>query len=92
MFGWSYPEAQIATWMSYDTRIQNILQETLTKLIDGSMQETDAEQPTIHQSRPQCSSSDDHILINERKWKRGKLLSVSTATSVSRDTISRNLS
>ena len=36
MFGWSYPEAQIATWMSYDTRIQNILQETLKKPIMGA--------------------------------------------------------
>ena len=33
MFGWSYPEAQTATWMNYDTRIQNILQEALKKLI-----------------------------------------------------------
>ena len=33
MFGCSYPEAQIATRMSYDTGIQNILQETLEKLI-----------------------------------------------------------
>ena len=32
------------------------------------MQEGDAEQPTM-QSRSQCSSSDDHILINERKWE-----------------------
>ena len=29
-FGWSYPEAQIATWRSYDTEIQTIL---LKKLI-----------------------------------------------------------
>ena len=32
MFGWSYPEARTATWMSCDTRIQNILQEALKKL------------------------------------------------------------
>ena len=31
MFVWSYPEAQNATWMSYDTTIQNILQEALKK-------------------------------------------------------------
>ena len=34
----------------------------------GNMQEFDAEQPTM-QSRSQCSSSDDHIPINERKWE-----------------------
>ena len=34
----------------------------------GSMQETDAEQSTF-QSRPQCSSSDDHIPLRERKWE-----------------------
>ena len=34
----------------------------------GNMQERDAEQPTM-QSRSQCSSSDDHIPINERKWE-----------------------
>ena len=56
MFGWSYPEAQTAMWMSCDTRIQNILQKA------------DAEQPTI-QSRYQCSSSDDHIPSNESKWE-----------------------
>ena len=28
-FGWSYPEAQIATWMSYDTENQKILLKTL---------------------------------------------------------------
>ena len=33
MLGWSYPEVQTATWMSYDTRIQNILQKTLKKPI-----------------------------------------------------------
>ena len=32
-----------------------------------NMQETDAEQPTT-QSRSQCSSSDDYMLITERKW------------------------
>ena len=56
MFGWSYPEAQTAMWMSCDTRIQNILQKA------------DAEQPTI-QSRYQCSSSDEHIPSNESKWE-----------------------
>ena len=25
MFGWSYPEARTATWMSYETRIQNLV-------------------------------------------------------------------
>ena len=32
------------------------------------MQETDAEQQTV-QSKPHCSPSDDHILIDERKWE-----------------------
>ena len=33
MFGWSYPEAQIATWMSYDSEIEKIL---LKKLITNA--------------------------------------------------------
>ena len=31
MFGWSYASIQNAAWMSYDTRIQDILQKTLKK-------------------------------------------------------------
>ena len=69
MFGWSYPEDQTATWMSDDTRIQLILLEALKKLDHGSMQETDAEQPTI-QSKPQCSPSDHNVLINEKEMGR----------------------
>ena len=42
--------------------------ENLGEADNGSMQETDAEQPTI-QSGPQCSLSDDHIPIRERKWE-----------------------
>ena len=42
--------------------------ERLEEAVYGNMQERDAEQPTM-QSRSQCSSSDDHIPINERKWE-----------------------
>ena len=52
MFGWSYPEAPVATWMSYNARIQNILKEF------------DSEQPTT-QSGAQYSLSDDHTPIRE---------------------------
>ena len=45
MFGWSYPEAQTATWMSYD----------------GNMQETDAEQPTIQSRSQCSSSDDQAL-------------------------------
>ena len=31
MFVWSDVEAQTTTWMSYDARIQNLLQKTLKK-------------------------------------------------------------
>ena len=56
----------------------------------GSMQETDAKQPTL-QSRPQCCSpSDDHIPINEKGT--GKTSPpMNTATNMSLDTISQNL-
>ena len=30
-FGWSYPEAQIATWMTYDTENHEIFLEKLLK-------------------------------------------------------------
>ena len=42
--------------------------ERLEEAVDGNMQERDAEQPTM-QSISQCSSSDDHIPTNERKWE-----------------------
>ena len=67
-FGWSYPEAQFATWMSYDTRIQINSPENFEEADYGATQEINAEQPTV-QSRSQCSSSDDHIPIHERKWE-----------------------
>ena len=63
MSGWSYPGAQIATWMIYGTRIQNF-----PGSFEGSTQETDAELQTF-QSRPQCSSSDDKVPFNESKWE-----------------------
>ena len=33
MLGWSYPEAQLATWMSYDTELHKFL---LKKLITNA--------------------------------------------------------
>ena len=50
-FGWFCPEAPIAAWMGYDTRIRT--PRSLEEVDCGSMQETDADQPTI-ESRPQC--------------------------------------
>ena len=57
MSGWSHAEARTATWMS---------PERPEEAGYGKKQEILAEQPTIH-SRHQCSSSDDHIPVSERK-------------------------
>ena len=60
MFGWSYPEAQIGSWISYDTEIHKNPEETDHEC----MQDTDQEQPTV-----QFEMSNDHIPILERMWK-----------------------
>ena len=41
---------------------------SLAKADYGNMQDTDAEQPTVQSGR-QCSLSDDHSPIRERKWE-----------------------
>ena len=53
------------------------------------MQEPDAEQPTV-QTRSQCSSSDEPILINERKCEDITAKEYSH-TQMSWNTISQNL-
>ena len=60
MFGWSYPEAQIGSWISYDTEIQKNPEDAGCEC----MQDTDQEQPTV-----QLEMSNDHIPILERMWK-----------------------
>ena len=60
MIGWSYPEAQIGSWISHDTEIQKNPEEADYEC----MQDTDQEQPTV-----QLEMSNDHIPILERMWK-----------------------
>ena len=42
--------------------------ESLEEADCGSMQETDAEQPTVQQGPP-CGPPDDHFPIHESKWE-----------------------
>ena len=65
MFGWSYPEAQTATWMSYDARIPNILQETLKKKNMEMCRKLT--RSCRLSSGPQFGLSEDHIRIRETK-------------------------
>ena len=59
MFGLSYPEAQIETWMSYDAEIQKI---SPGKAGHECVQDTDQERPII-----QLEMSDDYVPILARK-------------------------
>ena len=68
MFGRSYPEAQIGTWMSYDTGIQNILQEKLKKLIMEAGRKLMRNNRLFNRDL-NAVQSDDHIPIPERKWE-----------------------
>ena len=65
MFGWSYVEAHVDELRYKDLEHSP---ENLEEADYGDMQEIDAEQTTI-QSRSQCSSYDNHIPNNERKWE-----------------------
>ena len=92
MFGWSYPEAQIATWMSYDTRIQNILQETLKKPIMGACKKLMRNNRLLNRDLNAFLIWWPHSCSRKSSFGNGKTsLPLSTATKMSWDTVSQYL-
>ena len=88
MFRGSYAEARAGMWMSYDTRIQNLLQKTVKKSI------VEICKKFMHNNRLfNRELNAVHLMTTFLYLKEsGKtLLTMSTATNMSCDTMSQNL-